>query len=96
MIHHDGHLDYVVNGRLIHPVQPGPADPDGSSTGALYEDHGSIRALDDDFVTFWSSLDVLSENADEAVISWCDMCPSDDETGVGLLTNVDGTPAAGE
>ncbi|CAM9604447.1 unnamed protein product [Scytosiphon promiscuus] len=86
VIHHDGHLDYVINGRLIHPIQadhPAAAagvsetNGDGANGGPLFEDHGSIRTLDDDFVTFWSSLDVLSETADEAVISWCDMCCSD-------------------
>lgn len=81
MIQHDGHLDYLVNGRLIHPLQPDPDAPEGAAD-ALFEDHGSIRALDDDFITFWSSLDVLSENADEAVTSWCDLCP--DETFADL------------
>ncbi|CAM9799238.1 unnamed protein product, partial [Hapterophycus canaliculatus] len=85
VIHHDGHLDYVVNGRLLHPVQEdrlavaggGTEDGEDGAGTMLFEDHGSIRSLDDDFVTFWSSLDVLSETADEAVISWCDMCCSD-------------------
>lgn len=64
VIHHDGHLDYVVNGRLIHLA----------SDGVTSEDHGSIRALDDDFVTFYETLDFLSENADEALESFCDVC----------------------
>jgi len=89
----------VVNGRLLHPVQPDPSLADGGGSGAgaggggsgsgagdgaalLFEDHGSIRALDDDFVTFWSSLDVLNETADEtadeAAMAWCDLCGDED------------------
>lgn len=90
VIHHDGHLDYLVNGRLIHPVQvdsaaAGGNNGDGAETGGAttthFEDHGSIRALDDDFVTFWSSFSLLSETADEEVLSFCDMCSSDEAGG---------------
>lgn len=70
VVHHEGHLDYVVNGRLIHPVDDGT----GSGESGGFEDHGSIRALGDDFITFYETLDVLSENADKAVESFCDLC----------------------
>lgn len=102
IIHHNGHLDYVVNGRLIHPVQPDPAaaaadaavgngDGTGTGTGAgggaatmQFEDHGSIQALDEDFVTFWSSFSLLSETADEEVLSFCDLCSGDNADGADL------------
>lgn len=94
VIHHNGHLDYVVNGRLIHPVQVNPADADanGDGTGSggaavpqmQFEDHGSIEALDEDFVTFWSSFSMLSESADEEVLSFCDLCSSEDIGGANL------------
>lgn len=70
VIHHAGHIDYVVNGRLLHPI----GAEDGSGEVHAFEDHGAIRALDDDFVTFYETLDVLSENADQAVESFCDLC----------------------
>lgn len=70
IVHHDGHVDYVVNGRLMHPVQGG----DEENPVTKFEDHGSIRALEDDFLTFYETLDVLSENADRAVESYCDLC----------------------
>ena len=97
VIHHNGHLDYVVNGRLVHPVQIDPAaaaaaEATGDATAAggaatpqmQFEDHGSIQALDEDFVTFWSSFSLLSETADEEVLSFCDLCSSDDTGGVNL------------
>lgn len=70
IVHHDGHVDYVVKGRLMHPVHDGPEE----SQVTKFEDHGSIRALGNDFLTFYETLDVLSENADRAVESYCDLC----------------------
>eukprot|EP00903_Cladosiphon_okamuranus_P005456 g5441.t1 len=98
VIHHNGHLDYVVNGRLIHPVQVGPPPADGNDNGTgsggaaapqmQYEDHGSIKALDEDFVTFWSSFSQLSEMADEEVLSFCDICASEDTADGANLSPV--------
>lgn len=70
VIHHAGHVDYVVNGRLIHPIHSSRA----AGESGTFEDHGSIRALDDEFVSFYETLDVLSENADKALESFCDLC----------------------
>lgn len=72
VVQHDGHLDYVVNGRLLHPI--GSDDDDGLF--AEFEDHGSVKALDDDFLTFYETLDVLNESADQALESFCDICDS--------------------
>lgn len=86
-------MDYVVNGRLIHPVQVDASTTDGNGDGTgsggaattLFEDHGSIRALNDDFLTFLSSLDVLNEAVvDDAVLSFCDMCPGDEAGGIDV------------
>ena len=62
----------------------GNGEGPGAGGGELpmqFEDHGSIQALDEDFVTFWSSFSLLSETADEEVLSFCDICSSDDTTG---------------
>lgn len=67
IIHHGDHWDYVVNGRLIHHIETLDGEP-------IYEDHGSIRLLDKDCVTFIESLEVLSENANQAIESYCDLC----------------------
>lgn len=83
VVHHAGHLDYVVNGRLIHPVgssgsvsgadEGGGGGGDGDSA-ATFEDHGSIRALDDNLVTFLDFVAMLdSGNADE-LAPFCDLC----------------------
>lgn len=58
VVRHDGHLDYVVNGRLIHPIPAPVLADDGDSNGVCdasrgkdreaaptFEDHGSIRDL---------------------------------------------------
>lgn len=75
MVNHDGHLDYVVNGRLIHPVEGGGLD----GQELTFEDHGSIRVLEDEFLDFYETLDFLSESADKAVESYCDLCLQDHE-----------------
>lgn len=85
VVHHDGHLDYVVNGRLIHPVAScdsaggveGGAGGEGD-VGAAFEDHGSIRTLDDSIVTFLdfvAMLDTASGDADD-MAPFCDLCSS--------------------
>lgn len=85
MVHHDGHLDYVVNGRLIHPVgssgSVGGDEGGGGGEGGVstaFEDHGSIRTLDDNLITFLdfvAMLDAPSMNVDD-VGPFCDLCTS--------------------
>lgn len=111
VVHHDGHLDYVVNGRLLHPVAAPALANDGDSNGIddssggkgreaalTCEDHGSIQALNDDFLTFWSGLDALNETADDAVTAWCDMCWLDEQSPSTAAGPAGGSPpsASGE
>lgn len=82
MVHHDGHLDYVVNGRLIHPVGSsisvgGDAGNGGGGEGGLgvaYEDHGSIRMLDDNLVTFLDCVAMLDSGNPADLEPFCDLC----------------------
>jgi uncharacterized C2H2 Zn-finger protein len=40
-VHHNGHIDYVIDSRLVHPL--------GNDWGAV-EDHGGVVPLEDDFL----------------------------------------------
>ncbi|CAM9515550.1 unnamed protein product, partial [Laminaria digitata] len=85
VVHHAGHVDYVVNGRLIHPLGSsvsvsGDEGGDGGEgdVAAAFEDHGSIRTLDDNLMTFLdvvAMLDAPGPNDDD-VVRFCDICSS--------------------
>ncbi|CAM9171765.1 unnamed protein product [Choristocarpus tenellus] len=69
VVHHNGHLDYVVNGRLIHPVNSNSDDGIFTDT----EDHGAVRILDEELLSFLESLDGLGDNDTQSVSTYCDL-----------------------
>lgn len=81
VVHHDGHLDYVVNGRLIHPIDSScslTGDDLGGGEGGMsteFEDHGSIRTLDESLVTFLDFVAMLeAPSVNDDMGPFCDLC----------------------
>lgn len=54
-IEHDGHICYIVDGRLVHRTPSG-----------AYEDHGEFRILDDDFLAFYEGIESLVQDQSSA------------------------------
>lgn len=50
-IEHDGHVCYIVDGRLVH-----------RTNGGSFEDHGEFRILDDDFLAFYEGIESLVQD----------------------------------